>query len=167
MQEQLITILIGLGILTIAYLVDLVSALANISEKSNTEKFSWTKFWTGFKGAILWGVACIGLTAVLNLLAWFTEKLGVKLGSEFEGVSVVALLGLVIGATGSYLLSAFKNIKFYIENRKAPVEVEIEDKVDYDAVADAAYQFATAITPTANEKQTNKLAEKSAEKEKE
>ena len=168
MQEQIITVAVGLGILGVSYLVDLLASLANVTGDHTADTFSWKKLWSGLKGALLWAMSCIGLTIALNLMAWFTEKLGVKLGDEFEGVSVVALLGLVVGASGAYLINAFGNVKFYIQNRGGVLEVDTtEANPDYDGIAKEVKEFADKITPDwiKNEKQTSAPAEKEAEAE--
>ena len=64
MIEELTTAFIGIGILAVAFLVNVISALANVFGSHTEEEFSWSKFFTGVVQALLWSLSVLGCVVI-------------------------------------------------------------------------------------------------------
>ena len=149
MIEELATAFIGIGILGVAFLVNVISALANVFGSHTEEEFSWSKFFTGVVQALLWSLSVLGCVAAINLFGWFTERLGLDITSFLDGLQTSTIILIVLGATAGYIISARENIEFFIMNKnKKYVDASNLDKdLDYEAVFADAKKFAEMIMP--------------------
>lgn len=149
MIEELATAFIGIGILGVAFLVNVISALANVFGSHTEEEFSWSKFFTGVVQALLWSLSVLGCVAAINLFGWFTERLGLDISSFLDGLQTSTIILIVLGATAGYIMSARENIEFFIMNKnKKYVDTSNLDKdLDYEAVFADAKKFAEMIMP--------------------
>lgn len=165
MQEvinHLISVASGLAILGAGYVVWLMSGLVNVIFTPEN-KWSWSKFFKGLAKAIIMALVILSWVAVFDALNWFTKAMGADISSVLEGASLSGLVGGIIGGTAYFLAKGYKNFYEFINPSGAEVVVE---KPDYGKVADGVKNIAEKILPkwTQDDVQTDKKAEKSAEK---
>lgn len=170
MLDQIITAAIGLGILGVSFLVNVVSALANVFGEHTNDHFSWKKLFRGIVQALLWALAVLGIVVAINLMSWFTDRLGIDISLFLSGLEVSSVILIVLGGTAGYIIGAKENIEFFIKsknNKYVEVNKDQIGELNYSAVAEDVKKFAEAITPKhiQEEAPTDKKAEKEAEKE--
>lgn len=163
---QLLTVGIGLGVLGASYLVDLVAALANVFGTHTNDKFSFKKLGRGIAKALLWALAVVGFTVVINLLNWFTTRLGVDISNFLGDASTVGILGIISVASATYAKNAYDNIKYFLDKGDSSKNIDTSGvQPNYNGIVNDMKEFANKITPrwTQEDLQTNSEASKEAE----
>ena len=159
---QLATVGIGLGVLGVSYLVDLIAALANVFGAHTNDKFSIKKLGRGVAKTLLWALSVVGFTVVINLLNWFTERLGIDISNLLEDASVVGILGIIVAASATYVKNTYENIRFFLDKGDTSKQIDVGGvQPDYEGILADAKAFADKITPrwTQEDLQTNTAAE--------
>lgn len=122
MIDQLIVAAIGVGILGLAYLVDLLVGVVKVLFTPQLV-WSWKKMTQDFVKAALMGVGILAFVAVLNALTWYGTRVGADLAFLGEA-SFPALIVAILGGSGWYLSNTIKNIVAFVNSRGVKVAVD-------------------------------------------
>jgi len=141
--NQLITTGLGLGLLGGAYLVWLMTGVAN--NLFNDKKWSWKRMGEDILKTLLMCIALIAWVCLCAGLEWFSAMCGCDISALMDGASVVGVLGGLIGGTTWYMVKAYKNILAFINANH--VEVVVENP-DYKGIADAVKDTITSLFTT-------------------
>lgn len=107
MFNQLLTTLVGLGLLAGGYVLWLITGIVNAA--FNTKKWSWRKTFTDIAKAGLMGVVILGLVVLSNGMEWYAGLLGFDITSLTDGMSTVTMLGGIMAGIAVYYGRAMKN----------------------------------------------------------
>lgn len=98
--NQLITVGAGLGILGGSWFIWLISGVAN--NLFSTKKWSWTRMFEDIVKTIIMGIGILSWVVLMNVLDWYTFKLGMDIGAVLDGATVVGLLAVIVGGSANY-----------------------------------------------------------------
>ncbi len=138
--NQLITVGAGLGILAGAWFIWLVSGVAN--NLFSTKKWSWKRMWEDIVKTLIMGIGILSWVVLMNVLDWYTQKLGMDISSVLDGATVVGLLAVIVGGSANYAMKAYRNfIEFIGTNHVAKVTGE----QDYAGIAKDIINVVTSL----------------------
>lgn len=159
MLQQLTTVAVGLGILGGAYLVWLISGIANVIFTPG-RKWSWKRMFEDLTKALLMSVAMLAWVAIFNALDWFSQKMGADISKILEGANVTGLIGGIIGGTVYFVGKGYKNFYEFINKNHITPEIK-EGEQDYQTVAEKVYTlFETRPEVVAAQKELEEKIEK-------
>lgn len=110
--NQLITVGAGLGILAGAWLIWFISGIANnlFSEK----RWSWKRMLEDVVKTLIMGVGILSWVILINVVDWYTQKLGMDISAVLDGANVVGLLAVIVGGSANYAAKAYRNFITFI-----------------------------------------------------
>ncbi len=155
----LVTTGIGLILLAGSYLTDLLSGIIKVIF-TPAMKWSWKKFGEDLVKAILIAITTECLVALIYILNWFSNKLGVDVNSISEGLTTLTMVMGCIGGSYYFLGSASKNILNFLNTKHTEVKYD-ESKLDLITPLDIS-NFIGAFTQHDKTGDTSLLAEKGA-----
>ena len=139
MIEQLTTVAVGLGILGGAYLVWLISGIANVIFTEG-RKWSWKRMFEDITKALLMSIAMLAWVAIFNALDWFSLKMGADISKILEGANVTGLIGGIIGGTVYFVGKGYKNFYEFINKNHVTPEIK-EGSQDYKTVTEKVFEL--------------------------
>lgn len=147
--DQLITVAAGLGILAGAWFIWLVSGVAN--NLFSGKKWSWKRMLEDIVKTLIMGIGILSWVVLMNVMDWYTGKLGMDVSTILDGATVVGLLAVIVGGTANYASKAYKNfIGFIGTDHIANVN---GDKQDYAGIAQDVKDVVTTIYTSINTQQ--------------
>ena len=139
MIEQLTTVAVGLGILGGAYLVWLISGIANVIFTEG-RKWSWKRMFEDITKALLMSIAMLAWVAIFNALDWFSLKMGADISKILEGANVTGLIGGIIGGTVYFVGKGYKNFYEFINKNHITPEIK-EGSQDYKTITEKVFEL--------------------------
>lgn len=137
--NELITVAVGLAILGGAYLVWLLSGIANVLFTEG-RTWSWKRMFEDLVKTLLMCVALLSWVVVFNVLDWFAIKMGADISAILDGASVTGLVGGIIGGTVYFIGKGYKNFYEFINTSHTEVSLK-EGEQDYTAIAEKIYEI--------------------------
>lgn len=128
--DQLITVGAGLGILSGAWFIWLLSGIAN--NLFSDQKWSWKRMFEDIIKTLVMGVAILSWVILMNILDWYTGKLGMDVSAILDGATVVGLLAVIVGGSANYAFKAYKNFANFIGTNHV---AKIAGNQDYSSIA--------------------------------
>lgn len=132
LASQLVTTLVGLGLLAGGYILWLLTGIVNAAV--NTKTWSWKKTIADLSKALLMGVVILGLVALSNGLEWYAGLLGFDFSEFTDGVSTVSMIGGIIAGIAIYYGRAMKNALNFFKLTTSAKQIE-GSSPNYEAVA--------------------------------
>lgn len=121
--DQLVTVGAGLVILAGSWFIWLVSGIAN--NLFSSRKWSWKRMLEDIVKTLIMGIGILSWVVLLNVMDWYTQKLGMDVSSILDGATVVGLLAVIVGGSANYCAKAYRNfIDFIGTNHVASVTGE-------------------------------------------
>lgn len=155
MFDELITAVVGIGILGGAYLIDLVVGVAKVAFTPDM-KWQWSKALKDLFKAILMAVGILGLVLLLNAINWWGKGIGADL-SILNGMSVSVLFAGILGGAIYYAGNALKNILAFVNSKNVAVKVD-ESKADYAGIKETTVKVLEFVVPKADSKENKAVA---------
>lgn len=146
--NQLITVGAGLGILGGSWFIWLISGVAN--NLFSTKKWSWTRMFEDIVKTIIMGIGILSWVVLMNVLDWYTFKLGMDIGAVLDGATVVGLLAVIVGGSANYALKAYRNFASFIGTDHV---AQVVDKQDYAGIAQDIKDGVTALYVSSHSQQ--------------
>lgn len=140
--SQLITTLVGLGLLAGGYLLWLLTGVVNSA--FNTKTWSWQKMAIDVSKALLIGVVILALVALSNGLEWYAGLLGFDISAFTSGMSTVAMLGGIVAGVATYYGRAMKNALNYFKLHTTAKQIE-GTTPNYAVVAESTLEIVNGI----------------------
>lgn len=141
--NQLITTGVGEALLGFAYLLWLITGVANAT--FNTKTWSWKKTGTDLAKAILMAIVILGLVVLSNGLEWFAGMLGFDITAFTDGMSTVTILGGIIGGAALYYSRAVKNAINFFKLDTSMAKLKEGAKLDYAGIAESTMEIVNGI----------------------
>lgn len=110
--NQLITVGAGLAILAGSWFIWLVSGVA--SNLFSTRKWSWKRMLEDIVKTLIMGIGILSWVVLLNVMDWYTQKLGMDVSAILDGATVVGLLAVIVGGSANYCAKAYRNFIDFI-----------------------------------------------------
>lgn len=146
MIDQIITTIVGLGLLAGGYGLWLLTGIVNAAV--NTKTWSWKKTGLDISKALLMGAVIIGLVALSNGIDWYAGLLGFDVSQFTDGMSTITMLGGITAGIAIYYGRAAKNALNFFKLRD---DVVAEGEQNYAEIAkqakEATKKLADLITP--------------------
>lgn len=162
-MDELLNLLIttGFGLILLAgsYLTDLLSGIIKVIFTPEM-KWSFKKFFEDLIKALLIGITTESLVALIYILNWFSNRLGVDVNSISGGLTTLSMVLGSVGGSYYFLASASKNILNFLNTKHIEVKYD-ESKVDLITPLDIS-NFIGAFTQHDRTGDTSLLAEKGA-----
>lgn len=143
--DQLITVGAGLGILSGAWFIWLLSGIAN--NLFSDQKWSWKRMFEDIIKTLVMGVAILSWVILMNILDWYTGKLGMDVSAILDGATVVGLLAVIVGGSANYAFKAYKNFANFIGTNHV---AKVVGGQDYSGIATDVKDTFTAIANSIN-----------------
>lgn len=148
--DQLITVGAGLGILAGAWFIWLLSGVAN--NLFSAKKWSWKRMLEDIAKTLIMGVGILSWVVLMNVLDWYTTKLGMDISALLDGASTVGLLAVIVGGTANYAMKAYKNFAAFIGTDHV---AKITGEQDYAGIAKDVKVTVSALYSSINTLQEN------------
>lgn len=142
LSSQLVTTMVGLGLLAGGYLLWLLTGVTNAVV--NTKTWSWKKTIADLSKALLMGVVILGLVALSNGLEWYAGLLGFDVTEFTDGVSIVTLIGGIVAGIATYYGRAMKNALNFFKLTTSAKQIE-GTTPDFKAVAEGTMDIVNGI----------------------
>lgn len=138
--DQIITVGAGLGILAGAWFIWLVSGVAN--NLFSPVKWSWKRMLEDILKTLAMGIGILSWVVLMNVLDWYTTKLGMGVSSILDGATIVGLLAVIIGGSANYAMKAYRNfVKFIGTDHVA----EVIGEQDYAGISTDVKEAVSAL----------------------
>lgn len=152
--NQLISVGVGLCILAGAWLIWLLSGVANWLFSGR--KWSWKRTLEDVVKTLAMAVAILSWVLLINAIDWYTGNLGLDVSPLLDGANVVGLIVIIIGGSANYAFKAFRNFATFIgENHVA----KITNGQNYGALAQDVKDFIDTITPKTSKEDIEELVD--------
>ncbi len=148
--NQLITVGAGLGILAGAWFIWLLSGVAN--NLFSSKKWSWKRMFEDIVKTLIMGVGILSWVVLMNVIDWYTSKLGMDISALLDGASTVGLLAVIVGGTANYAMKAYRNFAEFISTDHV---AKITGEQDYTGIAKDVKSAVSALYSSINTLQEN------------
>lgn len=138
--DQLITVGAGLGILAGAWFIWFLSGVVN--NMFTNVRWSWRRMFEDIVKTLVMGIGILSWVVLMNVLDWYTQKLGMDISSVLDGATVVGLLAVIVGGSANYAMKAYRN---FIEFIGTSHVAKISGEQDYSGVADDIKNVVTEL----------------------
>lgn len=138
--NQLITVGAGLGVLAGAWFIWLLSGVAN--NLFSSKKWSWKRMGEDIVKTLLMGIGILSWVVLMNVLDWYTQKLGMDISALLDGATVVGLLAVIVGGSANYAAKAYRNFAAFIGTDHV---AKVVGEQDYTGVAKDVKEAVAAL----------------------
>lgn len=156
--DQLITVGAGLCILAGAWFIWLLSGVAN--NLFAAKKWSWKRMLEDIVKTLVMGIGILSWVVLMNVLDWYTNKLGMDISALLDGATVVGLLAVIVGGSANYAMKAYRNFAGFIGTDHV---AKVVAEQDYAGVSRDVKDFIDTIRAKTSKEDI--LEDKSAPKE--
>lgn len=146
--NQLITVSAGLGILAGAWFIWFTSGVVN--NMFTTAKWSWKRMWEDIVKTLIMGIGILSWVVLMNVLDWYTQKLGMDISAVLDGATVVGLLAVIVGGSANYAMKAYRN---FIEFIGTSHVAKVTGEQDYTEIAQDVKDAVSVIYNSINSQQ--------------
>lgn len=146
--NQLVTVGAGLLILSGAWAIWLISGIAN--NLFSTRKWSWKRMFEDIVKTLIMGIGILSWVVLLNVMDWYTQKLGTDVSSILDGATVVGLLAVIVGGSANYCAKAYKNFIDFIGTSHV---AKVTGEQDYAGIVQGVKDVLGGLYSSINAKQ--------------